>query len=283
MFEDYFDEETRFLRGEFKNVILLILTVIDLIFIFLSISYTFSFRVENVFADYDFMVCLLIFIDLAYDYYTYEGSLKDFLIKDKNIISLISIFPFDILFRYFSIFRLFRFIKVIKLVRIWNVKKDYKSFVYFIQHHLFRLLLVILTIYVVVSAVLLIMLDGAFDSITDALWFMVVTVSTVGYGDYVPLSPIGKSLTVLTMIMGVIVVAIFTAYLSAIYNKESQIQTRGTIIKHLEKSQKGNKIVHKEIHDLDHKISDLEKENRELKEKLAKMDEKLDRINEKLE
>ena len=121
MIKEYTNDENKYLLGELKNVILLILTVIDLIFIFLSITYSVNFRIENFFADYDFLVCILLFIDLSYEYYNSDKSLKEFFIDDKNLLSLISILPFDILFRYFSIFRLFRFMKIIKVVRVWNV------------------------------------------------------------------------------------------------------------------------------------------------------------------
>lgn len=283
MLKKYIDPETRHMAIELKNVILLLLTVIDLVFIFLSITYSFNFKVENLFADYDFLVCLLLFIDLSYDFYIYDGSLKQFLIDDKNIIAFISIFPFDILFRYFSVFRLFRLVKLIKIVRIYNVVKDLDSLVYFIKNHFFKLLFVIFTIYVAISTVLLIVLDDSFDTIGEAFWFIAVTASTVGYGDYIPVSPIGKSLTVLTIIMGIIFVAIVTAYLASVYNERYEMETRGTILKHVDKVEKGTKINYNELKILNDRIEVLEKENRELSDKMDSLDEKLDEIIGKLE
>lgn len=283
MFSWYIDEEIGYMLSELKNVILLILTVIDLVFIFLSIFYSFEHSIENVFAEYDFLVCLLLFIDLSYDYFNYEGSLKNFLFKEKNILAIISILPFDIIFRYLSVFRLFRFVKVLKIIRIYNVKRDLGSLSFFIQNHLFKLLFVILTVYAAVSSVLLIILDDSIDTLGDAVWFMVVTASGVGYGDITPVSPIGKALTILTIIIGIIFVAILTAYLSAIYNEKQEMETRDTVFKYVKKIEKTNKVYKNEMIHLNTKLEQLEQENKLLNEKLSNIDEKLDEISKKLD
>ena len=264
----YINEENKHIMGELKNVILLILTVIDLIFIFLSIIYSFDFRLENIFADYDFFVCVLLFIDLSYDFYTTDRSIKEFFIDDKNILSLISIFPFDLVFRYFAVFRLFRFMKVLKIVRVWNVVKDMDSLFYFIQNHLFKLLFIVLMVYVAISSVLLVMVDEAFDTLGEAFWFIVVTTTTVGYGDITPISSVGRSLTVLTILIGIIFVAIFTAYLSAIYNEKTEVETRKTVQENAMLIEENNQLLREQLYLINDRITALEEENQELKELL---------------
>ena len=267
---------------ELKSVILLILTLIDLIFIFLSTIYSFSFKVDNIFADYDFLVCLLLFIDLSYDFYTSNKSFKEYFINDKQIISLLSLLPFDILFRYFSVFRLFRFLRIIKIVRVWHVLKDLDSLYYFIKHHMLKLLLILLLIYVALSSVLLIVFDTAIDNLQEALWFIVVTISSVGYGDIVPVNPISKSLAVLTILIGTVSVAIFTAYLSAMYNQKPEMERKDAFIEYFNKLDETNKALNDKVSDLNDKVSVMEEENKLLKDKLDGMTDKLDAISDKL-
>ena len=55
------------------------------------------------------------------------------------------------------------------------------------------------------------------DTIPDAMWWSVVTVSTVGYGDVVPITWGGKILAGIMMFMGLGVIAIFTAIVTKMF------------------------------------------------------------------
>ena len=265
MIENYISEDDRLLLGELKNVILLILTVIDLIFIFCSTLYTFNFKVEHLFADYDFLVCLLLFIDLFYEFYTTDRTIKEFFIDDKNIISLLSLMPFDLLLRYFSIFRLFKFFKILKMVRVWHVAKDLHSLNYFIHNHLYKLLLIILLIYTTISSIFLYALEDSIHSFEEALWFNLVTAATVGYGDITPVTPTGRALSTLTILIGIITVAILTAYLTSIYNENRDKELQKSFYSSARVAEENNRLLNRQLELIEKKINHVEEENRELK------------------
>ena len=67
-----------------------------------------------------------------------------------------------------------------------------------------------------VGAVLERLLDPAFANFPQALWFTVTTVSTVGYGDYVPQSAEGKLIAAVLMLTGLGLIPLITSVVVAI-------------------------------------------------------------------
>ena len=52
---------------------------------------------------------------------------------------------------------------------------------------------------------------------TDALWWAVTTVTTVGYGDKYPTSPEGKGIAITLMVLGIAVFGLVSATLASLF------------------------------------------------------------------
>uniref|UniRef100_A0A5S6QCD5 BTB domain-containing protein n=1 Tax=Trichuris muris TaxID=70415 RepID=A0A5S6QCD5_TRIMR len=68
--------------------------------------------------------------------------------------------------------------------------------------------------------------DSKFDSIPAAFWYVVVTMTTVGYGDLVPVAPIGKLVGSLCAIVGVLVLALPVPVIVANFKHYYRLETR---------------------------------------------------------
>lgn len=54
-----------------------------------------------------------------------------------------------------------------------------------------------------------------FTSIPETIWWAIVTLTTIGYGDVTPITPLGKLLAACVMIIGIGIFALPTAIVTA--------------------------------------------------------------------
>jgi len=97
---------------------------------------------------------------------------------------------------------------------------------------------VILLIALVVFAIILWIVERRVDrthfggepwhGVGSALWFAAVTMTTVGYGDKTPQSPVGRLVVFFWMLLGVVIVSVFTGAVAAsLTNLRSEHQIHG--------------------------------------------------------
>lgn len=67
--------------------------------------------------------------------------------------------------------------------------------------------------------------NAQFDQIQDGLWWAFVTLTTVGYGDVVPITSGGRILAVMTMVLGIIVYSLVVANLTVFLEEYGRQQT----------------------------------------------------------
>jgi voltage-gated potassium channel len=88
-------------------------------------------------------------------------------------------------------------------------------------------MLMLLCLLLVVSATLLYFAERsaqpeAFNSIPAAMWWAIATLTTVGYGDLYPITPIGRLFGGLVTVVGIAMLAIPTGILGAAFVEETQ-------------------------------------------------------------
>jgi voltage-gated potassium channel len=112
--------------------------------------------------------------------------------------------------------RLLRVFRVFKLARYVGEAKVLGAALRASRPKIIVFLWSVLTIVVIVGA-LMYLIEGeehGFSSIPQSIYWAVVTLTTVGYGDIAPETPIGKLLAVVLMITGYAIIAIPTGIVS---------------------------------------------------------------------
>ena len=121
-----------------------------------------------------------------------------------------------------KLFRVFRLIRVFRLLRQYGVRNIGRSL---IKDRAGSALLTLLLIGVLVlefgSLMMLILERNAPDAniktASDALWYVIVTMSTVGYGDLYPVSTPGRELGTFIIVVGVGIFGTLTGYLANLF------------------------------------------------------------------
>ena len=139
------------------------------------------------------------------------GNLR-FAMTPMAIIDLLAVLPFYLpligidlrflrimrLFRLFRLFKIVRYLKALKLIkRVFEEKKEelLVSFVF----TMFLLLMTSSLMYYVENDAQ----PNKFSSIPETMWWGIATLTTVGYGDLYPITPMGKFLGGVIAILGV--------------------------------------------------------------------------------
>ena len=124
------------------------------------------------------------------------------------------------------IFRLFRFFDIFSKTRILLPSNTLFKTINVHRHSLLGSLFLVLYVLLLFSTIMYFVEREAqpekFGSIPLAIWWGMETLTTVGYGDVHPITPLGKVLGTLTMLLGIGMFALPAAILGSAYYEEMQ-------------------------------------------------------------
>lgn len=247
-------ETNKLVLKELKNVLLVILILIDFIMIFVISIDVVSPALFSFMADFDLFVCFMLFLNLLLAYHELRQTPKQFL--KSHIIDILSIIPLNFIFlRYLAVIRLYRIIQLLQIFQLLKIH-DLKIFTigsisYFVQNRLLKILTVIMIFYVVISTIVLNYMDPALNTIFQAFWFNIATLTGVGYGDVTPSTISGKIIAIMSILIGVFFISIFTAAMSALYMRQSEEETKSMLEKNIQLLKKDRHIRRAKIHSLE--------------------------------
>ena len=180
----------------------------------------------------DFIVSILFVIDYIARIYTadYKMGYKHYRAYIAYIFTPLAIFDFlsilPIFYIFFptwtiiSLFRLFRIFRVLKLVRYSKTMIIIANVVRKVKSQLLAVLLLII-VYIFVSAMLIFQLEpNLFNTFFDALYWATISITTIGYGDISPVTPVGRLITMISALVGMAVIALPTGIITAAYMAE---------------------------------------------------------------
>lgn len=156
----------------------------------------FKFKTSKAFIKYPFSAMAL--IDLL--------SILPSITALNSSLKLLKIFRLIRSFRLFRVLKFFRYSKSITM--IINVFKKQKDALVVIGS--------IAIFYILISALVILNVEpDTFNSYFDAVYWATVSLTTVGYGDIYPITPIGQIITMLSSLFGIAIVALPASIITA--------------------------------------------------------------------
>lgn len=169
------------------------------------------------------LVCVMIFtLEYISRIYVSDKKLK-FIFSFFGLIDLFAILPFYLSFgvdlRSLRVMRLFRLFRLLKLVRYNKAMRHFTEALLMAKEQIV-LFLVITLVLIYFAAVGIYYFENEaqpdhFSSVFDSLWWSIVTLTTVGYGDVYPITVGGKVFTFFILLIGLGIVAIPTGIISS--------------------------------------------------------------------
>lgn len=150
----------------------------------------------------------------------------EYVTSPMAIIDVLAIMPFFHELRIFRIFILFRVLK------FFRYAKSLRRLISILASKKFEIMTLVIfaLIMIMVSSVLIYVMeannpDSPVNTLFDALYWSVVTIFTVGYGDIVPVTHEGRSVAMLIIISGIAVISVATSIVvSAFAEKIDEIK-----------------------------------------------------------
>ena len=223
-----FGTETK--AGRLFDTILLWLIITSVLVVMLESVAHFEIEYGPLFRTLEWTFTIIFTLEYLLRIYTHPKPLR-YIFSFWGLIDLLAILPayLELLFRTMHflaairILRLARMFRILKLTRLFTesvtLTRALLSSSYKITVFLVALVLIVITLgtvmYVVEGG------ENGFDSIPRSVYWAIITITTVGYGDIVPVTALGKFFASVIMIIGYSIIAVPTGIITAEFTRSS--------------------------------------------------------------
>jgi voltage-gated potassium channel len=220
--------------GKIFDVVLLILIITSIIAVMLESIEEIDNKYHVVLNIAEWVITILFTIEYIARIISVKKP-KQYIFSFYGVVDLLSTIP-----KYLSLFfvgthalvalralRLFRVFRILKLVRFLGASSLLTKALKASRAKISVFLFVVVILCVILGTVMYLIegnSDSGFTSIPMSIYWTIVTLTTVGYGDIAPVTPLGQLIASIIMILGYGIIAIPTGIVSAEYvNQDNHI------------------------------------------------------------
>ena len=234
-----------------------VLILIDIILISVAMFFSLPADIALYIQIFDFIVCIILLIQWTITFHMSKPK-KVFLKQKSNWIDLIASIPFDVILPaiipQISILRYLRLLKLIRVIALFN--RFFNGIEKFIEKSNLDKIFggVIFTILIFT---LLLYIYGPSYNLFDDFYFVIVTLTTVGYGDVTPQTFNEKVIAIALIFIGIFIFSTITAGISSFLTERLL--------------QDDDKEIEEKFDVIQQDLDEIKKENSELKQEIIEL------------
>jgi voltage-gated potassium channel len=205
-----------------SNLIIALLSIFSILLLSISYFIPQDSEINKLINYYDFGLCAVFFYDFFSQLRKRKKRWRYFF--TYGWLDLLSSIPIVSEFRYIRVLRIFRIFRIMKSFHLL-----YKFVITHKKASLYGFIVFVSTVILVLSSTLVLYLEkdvGNIKTAEDALWWSYITITTVGYGDYYPVTNLGKLTASILILNGI---AIFGAIVSYITDRVNTIKRKSSL------------------------------------------------------
>ncbi|MGB7441787.1 MAG: ion transporter [Coleofasciculaceae cyanobacterium] len=191
--------------GRAINLLIMVLIFLSSA-IFVAQTYPIPPNVRSALDTVDSSIIIVFFLEYVVRLWC-ANSKRKFLFNPLSVIDLVVILHFFLGLTDIRFIRVFRWFRILRLIRFVDLKISFLQITTEDGRIFARILFTLFTIVFVYSGLIYQVEHKvnpeSFQTFLDAVYFSVVTMTTVGFGDVTPLSESGRLLTVLMILTGI--------------------------------------------------------------------------------
>lgn len=223
--------------GKLFDIVLICMILISVSAVLLDSVSSIHIRFGNQLLRLEWFFTIVFTIEYAMRLFSTPNR-RAYMLSFYGLIDLFSILPTYIAFLFpaaaymvvIRILRVLRIFRILKLLRYMGEANLLFSALLNARRKIFIFLFSVMTLVVIFGAIMFV-LEGpehGFDNIPKSIYWAIVTITTVGYGDISPQTPLGQMVASLVMICGYAIIAVPTGIIGAELMQEVQRRGRGT-------------------------------------------------------